>query len=103
MTDGYRWLLTPDMLEETGGVWFLKVVLFNASDDERLNVQFVSFITKCMFWDALREEWSTEGCQVRPLPRSDTTALMEKYHLPYIVHYLYNLKRPLALYSTLFI
>ncbi|CAL8362048.1 unnamed protein product [Gadus morhua 'NCC'] len=63
-SDGYRWLLTPDMLEETGGVWFLKLVLFNASDDERLNVQFVSFITKCMFWDALREEWSTEGCQV---------------------------------------
>ncbi|CAL8247016.1 unnamed protein product [Lota lota] len=61
---GYRWLVTPDMLEETVGVWFLKAVLFNASDDERLNVQFLSFITKCMFWDLLQEEWSIEGCQV---------------------------------------
>ena len=65
MTVGYRWVVTPDMLEETVGVWFLKAVLFNTSDDERLNVQFVSFITKCMFWDMLREEWSIEGCQVR--------------------------------------
>ncbi|KAK0156326.1 Polycystic kidney disease protein 1-like 2 [Merluccius polli] len=64
--DGYRWMVTPDMLKETPGVWFFKVVPFNTSDDERLEVHFLSFITKCIYWDTDQEEWSMEGCQVGP-------------------------------------
>ncbi|KAJ3594292.1 hypothetical protein NHX12_006623 [Muraenolepis orangiensis] len=63
-TDGYRWLVTPDMLEEMAGEWFLRVLLYNVSEEEHVEVQFLSFITKCMFWDTVLEEWSIEGCQV---------------------------------------
>ena len=81
MTDRYRWMVTPDMLQETPGVWFFKVVPLNASDDERLEVHFLSFVTKCIYWDPDREEWSVEGCQVRPSPCSDNDAMMELVHL----------------------
>jgi len=61
-------MVTPDMLEEGEGEWFIKASLFNISEEEEVyTVQFVSFITKCSFWDTKREEWSIEGCQVPPL------------------------------------
>ncbi|KAG7275099.1 hypothetical protein CRUP_004865 [Coryphaenoides rupestris] len=33
-TDGYRWMVTPDMLEEGEGEWFIKASLFNITEEE---------------------------------------------------------------------
>lgn len=58
-------MITPEMLQQTPGVWYIDANLFNSSWEPGLTLQITSFMSKCLFWDVERETWSTEGCQVR--------------------------------------
>ncbi|XP_029937961.1 polycystic kidney disease protein 1-like 2 [Myripristis murdjan] len=63
-TEGYRWIVTPEMREQTTGVWYIETILFNSSWEPGLTLHLTSFTSKCMFWDTQRESWSTDGCWV---------------------------------------
>uniref|UniRef100_UPI003AAB5C42 polycystin-1-like protein 2 n=1 Tax=Centroberyx gerrardi TaxID=166262 RepID=UPI003AAB5C42 len=72
-TVGYRWIVTPEMLEQTTGVWYIDTVPFNSTWDPGLTLEFTSYISKCMYWDIERELWSTDGCKVGELTTPDRT------------------------------
>lgn len=63
-TDGYRWMITPDMLQDTPGAWYVETSLFNSTWEPGLTLMITSFMSKCLYWDIKNESWSTEGCQV---------------------------------------
>lgn len=64
-TGGYRWMITPEMLQQTPGVWYIDTRLFNSEWKPGLTLNISSFMTKCMYWHTEREVWSTDGCQAR--------------------------------------
>ncbi|XP_041797280.1 polycystic kidney disease protein 1-like 2 [Chelmon rostratus] len=63
-TGGYRWTITPDMLQRTPGVWYVDTRLFNSTWERGLTLRITSFVSKCLYWSIEKETWSTEGCQV---------------------------------------
>ncbi|TKS70244.1 Polycystic kidney disease protein 1-like 2 PC1-like 2 protein [Collichthys lucidus] len=63
-TDGYRWMITPDMLHDTPGPWYIETSLFNSTWEPALTLMITSYMSKCLYWDIKNESWSTEGCQV---------------------------------------
>lgn len=62
--DGYRWMITPELLQQTPGVWYVDTRLYNSTWEPGLTLKITSFMTKCMYWDIDRETWSTYGCKV---------------------------------------
>ncbi|XP_035484837.2 polycystic kidney disease protein 1-like 2 [Scophthalmus maximus] len=70
-TGGYRWMITPEMLQQTPGVWYVDTRLFNSTWEPGLTLTFTSFMSKCLYWHTGRETWTTDGCQVgeRSTPR----------------------------------
>ncbi|XP_074481384.1 polycystin-1-like protein 2 [Sebastes fasciatus] len=64
ITGGYRWMITPEMMQQTTGVWYVDTHLFNSTWEPDLTLRISSFMGKCLFWDIKRENWSTDGCQV---------------------------------------
>lgn len=60
---GYRWMITPDMLQQTPGVWYIEARLINSTTVSGLKLRISSFMTKCLYWDERNETWSTAGCQ----------------------------------------
>lgn len=62
--EGYRWMITPDMLQQTAGLWYIDARLFNSTWVPGLTLRISSFMSKCLFWDEKNETWSTDGCQV---------------------------------------
>lgn len=62
-TGGYRWMITPEMLQQTPGVWYIDTRLFNSEWEPGLTLNISSFMTKCLYWYTEREVWSTDGCQ----------------------------------------
>ncbi|KAK9542862.1 hypothetical protein VZT92_000688 [Zoarces viviparus] len=63
-TGGYRWMITPGMLQQTPGVLYVSAGLFNSTWRSNLTLRITSFMTKCLYWHIERETWSTDGCQV---------------------------------------
>ncbi|KAG8001601.1 Polycystic kidney disease protein 1-like 2, partial [Nibea albiflora] len=63
-TDGYRWMITPDMLQDTPGAWYVEISLFNSTWEPGLTLMITFFMSKCLYWDIKNQSWSTEGCQV---------------------------------------
>lgn len=63
-TGGYRWMITPEMLQQTPGVWYVDTRLFNSTWEPGLTLTFTSFMSKCLYWHTGRETWTTDGCQV---------------------------------------
>ncbi|XP_030016916.1 polycystic kidney disease protein 1-like 2 [Sphaeramia orbicularis] len=61
---GYRWMITPELLQGTAGVWYVDISLFNSTWEPGLTLRISTFITKCMYWDTAKEIWSTGGCEV---------------------------------------
>ncbi|XP_030269688.1 polycystic kidney disease protein 1-like 2 [Sparus aurata] len=61
---GFRWMITPEMLRQTPGVWYVDTQLFNSTWEPGLKLNIASFTSKCLFWDIKKETWSTDGCQV---------------------------------------
>nr|XP_033488033.1 polycystic kidney disease protein 1-like 2 [Epinephelus lanceolatus] len=64
LTDGYRWMITPEMLQQTPGVWYVDTRLFNTTWEPGLTLKITSFTSKCLYWNTEREIWTTDGCQV---------------------------------------
>ncbi|XP_042266749.1 polycystic kidney disease protein 1-like 2 [Thunnus maccoyii] len=63
-TGGYRWMITPEMLQQTPGVWYVDTRLFNSTWEPGLTLTTTSFMSKCLYWHKGRQTWSTDGCQV---------------------------------------
>lgn len=65
---GYRWMITPEMLQQTAGLWYIEARPINSTMVPGLKLQISLFMTKCLYWDERNETWSTAGCQagVRP-------------------------------------
>ncbi|XP_051236275.1 polycystic kidney disease protein 1-like 2 [Dicentrarchus labrax] len=63
-TGGYRWMITPEMLQWTPGVWYIDIRLFNSTWEPGLTLKISSFTTKCLYWHTELETWNTDGCQV---------------------------------------
>lgn len=63
-TDGFRWMITPDLLQDTPGSWYIETSIFNSTWEPGLTLKITSFMAKCLFWDVNNRLWSTEGCQV---------------------------------------
>lgn len=62
-TGGYRWMITPEMLQQTPGVWHITTGLFSSEWEPGLTLNISSFMTKCLYWHTKMEMWSTDGCQ----------------------------------------
>ncbi|KAG7235194.1 hypothetical protein INR49_003105, partial [Caranx melampygus] len=60
----YRWMITPEMLEQTPGIWYIETKLFNSSWEPGFTLSITSFMSKCLYWDTDREMWSIDGCRV---------------------------------------
>nr|XP_046201047.1 polycystic kidney disease protein 1-like 2 [Oncorhynchus gorbuscha] len=63
-TEGYRWLVTPEMMEKGTGTWYVNASLFNSTWSKGLTLQITIFTTKCMYWNAKQLTWSIAGCWV---------------------------------------
>lgn len=61
---GYRWMITPEMLHQTAGQWYIEAKPVNSSTVSGLKLQISLFTTKCLYWDERNQTWSTAGCQV---------------------------------------
>ncbi|CAL9701573.1 unnamed protein product [Knipowitschia caucasica] len=64
--EGYRWMITPSMLEGKSGTWFVDARLYNSTWFSGMTLNVISHMTKCMYWDVEDKMWNTAGCQVGP-------------------------------------
>ncbi|XP_028999726.1 polycystic kidney disease protein 1-like 2 [Betta splendens] len=62
--DSYRWMVTPEMLQHTTGLWYIDTRLSNSSSQSDLSLKITSFMTKCLYWNMSTETWRTDGCWV---------------------------------------
>ncbi|XP_039984151.1 polycystic kidney disease protein 1-like 2 isoform X2 [Xiphias gladius] len=70
---GYCWMITPEMLHQTPGVWYVDTRLFNSTWEPGLTLNVTSFMIKCLYWHIEKEKWSTDGCQVGEKSTPDRT------------------------------
>ncbi|KAK5617940.1 hypothetical protein CRENBAI_024468 [Crenichthys baileyi] len=63
-TEDYRWLITPEMLQNTPGVWYVDARLVNFTLETEVTLTISTYISKCLYWDTVKLEWSNEGCRV---------------------------------------
>lgn len=56
-------MITPDMLQQTAGLWYIEARPINSTWVPGLTLKISSFMTKCLYWDETNETWSTDGCQ----------------------------------------
>ncbi|XP_072237414.1 polycystin-1-like protein 2 [Leuresthes tenuis] len=63
-TDGYRWMITPEMLLQTPGTWYIDTRLENDQSETDVVLTITSYLSKCMYWHTGNESWSTYGCRV---------------------------------------
>ncbi|KAK5874078.1 hypothetical protein PBY51_019056 [Eleginops maclovinus] len=64
LTGGYRWMITPEMYNNSLGIWYIESELVNSSWEQGLELRINSFMAKCVYWDIKKETWSTDGCKV---------------------------------------
>ncbi|XP_036065860.1 polycystic kidney disease protein 1-like 2 isoform X2 [Oryzias melastigma] len=60
---GYRWMITPEMFQEKTGVWYVDTRL-NSTQESSVTVSLTSHMSKCVYWDTVKLDWSTAGCRV---------------------------------------
>ncbi|KAJ0056585.1 hypothetical protein NL108_010505, partial [Boleophthalmus pectinirostris] len=63
---GYRWMITPSMLDGVSGMWYVDARLFNSTWVPGMTLTIISHMTKCLYWDIESEKWTTDGCDVGP-------------------------------------
>ncbi|XP_060892627.1 polycystin-1-like protein 2 [Labrus mixtus] len=64
LAGGYSWMITPEMLKQTPGVWYADARLYNSTWEPGITLRISSFMSKCLYWDIHKKKWSTDGCQV---------------------------------------
>ncbi|XP_048042257.1 polycystic kidney disease protein 1-like 2 [Megalobrama amblycephala] len=64
--DGYRWLITPEMIKQVDGTWKVEVFPNDYTSSVTLTFKVSVFVTKCLFWDTDLGDWNREGCMVGP-------------------------------------
>lgn len=57
-------MISPEMLNQTPGIWYFDVRLLNYSDVTGVTLRITSFMSKCLYWHNDKEEWRTDGCMV---------------------------------------
>ncbi|XP_077448709.1 polycystin-1-like protein 2 isoform X2 [Stigmatopora argus] len=62
--DGYQWIITPEILQQSTGAWYISSELFNSTWEPGISLTITTFITKCMYWSIEGQAWRTDGCQV---------------------------------------
>ncbi|GLD47389.1 polycystic kidney disease protein 1-like 2 isoform X1 [Lates japonicus] len=62
-TGGYRWMITPEMLQQTPGDWYIDTRL-NSSSEFEVTLEITAFMSKCLYWHEGKKTWSTDGCMV---------------------------------------
>ncbi|KAM4593570.1 polycystin-1-like protein 3 [Odontesthes bonariensis] len=63
-TDGYRWMITPEMLLQTPGTWYIDTRLESDQSETEVAMMITSYLSKCMYWHTAKQSWSTYGCRV---------------------------------------
>lgn len=68
-TEGYRWIITPEMLQQSPGTYYVDTRLkhqsdVNSTEGDDLTLRITSFMSKCLYWNTKKEKWTTDGCQV---------------------------------------
>lgn len=62
--EGYRWMITPEMIQHRAGLWYVDTRLSNSSLQPDVTLKITSFMTKCLYWNVYTETWRTDGCMV---------------------------------------
>ncbi|KAM6979585.1 polycystin-1-like protein 2 [Aplochiton taeniatus] len=68
-----HWFVTPEMFQQTTGVWYISVNLFNSTWRPGLSLDITIFTTKCMYWDTKELSWMIDGCMVGEWTRPNLT------------------------------
>lgn len=68
-TGSYRWFITPEMLQQTPGFWYITAGLDDSEWEPGLTLNISSYMTKCLYWHMEMEMWRTDGCQACCDPR----------------------------------
>ncbi|XP_032415639.1 polycystic kidney disease protein 1-like 2 [Xiphophorus hellerii] len=63
-SENYRWLITPEMLKNTSGAWYVEARLVNFTLEREVTLNISTYLTRCLYWHTKNEEWSDEGCRV---------------------------------------
>lgn len=73
MEGRFRWFVTPEMLQQTSGIWYISFSLYNSTWRPDVSLEITIFNTKCMYWDAVSTSWRIDGCRVGPETRPNRT------------------------------
>ena len=57
-------MITPEMLNQTPGVWYVDTRLTNYTEDTGVTLKITTFMSKCLYWDMEKLEWRSDGCMV---------------------------------------
>ncbi|XP_074522616.1 polycystin-1-like protein 2 [Halichoeres trimaculatus] len=60
----FCWKITPVMLQQTPGLWYVDARLYNSAWEPDLTLEISSFISKCVYWNETNLTWRPDGCQV---------------------------------------
>ncbi|XP_076739560.1 polycystin-1-like protein 2 [Maylandia zebra] len=63
-TEGFRWMITPEMLQKTPGIWYIDTRVSDSEWQPDMNLKITTFTSKCLYWNTDAKKWSTEGCMV---------------------------------------
>ncbi|XP_054900721.1 polycystic kidney disease protein 1-like 2 [Poeciliopsis prolifica] len=63
-SEDYRWLITPEMLQNTSGTWYVEARLVNFTLETEVTLNINTYLTRCLYWHTNKEEWSDDGCRV---------------------------------------
>lgn len=69
----FRWFVTPNMLQQTSGVWYIGFSLYNSMWRPNVNLEITIYTTKCMYWDTTALSWRIDGCSVGEETRPNRT------------------------------
>ncbi|XP_035986669.1 polycystic kidney disease protein 1-like 2 [Fundulus heteroclitus] len=63
-TDDYHWLITPEMLNDTLGSWYVETRIVNFTLETDVTLNITTYVSRCLYWDAGKQEWTDRGCRV---------------------------------------
>lgn len=63
-------MITPEMFQQTPGVWYVDARLLNYTLETAVSLTITTFMTKCLYWSTVLEQWRTEGCMVGEIKHS---------------------------------
>ncbi|XP_062923192.1 polycystin-1-like protein 2 isoform X1 [Mobula hypostoma] len=72
----YTWLIPPAELMYGVGTYYLAVRSdpdLNSAQMTNMTVAFTSFVSQCVYWDEINNNWNSSGCRVGPLTTPSST------------------------------